>query len=785
MDFSTLQGWSAGLGLLPFPLWSGADQGSKAVLLNGDRGNFCLDLSGEEPDADSRNASWSSNVGHYISITQGAVLVQRWDRPPSSLEFFRLHEIEADPEKFHEHLVSASPPTSASIVAHALRTFRQLRAVLGSEATGEHALEAFLTLLASVAEGLETANPNLDRWGLSANALDVAQTISGGDWEMLVSDLRDERPADRLRPSVRLLLRHAAGALFQEAHYLAAFPWGGQLQMEGIPRPQFSTTRDIGEKGVHFTPAPLARALVEASLAHVTAEGRDHLTVLDPACGSGEFLREAARQLRARGYTGTLELRGADRSPGACAMAKFLLSWEYHGTADTQFSIHCGDSLTDAECWPQSADIVLMNPPFVSWLDMSHGQQESVRAILGDLAGARPDMASAFLWKACQTIGNSGALGSVLPASTLDGTSYRALRAAVEGVFSLRLIARLGSHQIFPNARVDAGLLVVSRPPGAESPTALWADHRQESASRALRTLRRIGFDAVFHLPIEADGFSIYPVEPAEPEMSDWAPRPYRQQLLRRRMSSLPTVNDLFIVRQGVHTGRNDVFLVPEPELKLLPGAERQYFRPAVINGSVMGGRLSSRTFVFYPYGDKELASEDDLRAKLPHFYRDHLAEHRDELANRQRKSEADWWTLAEPRSWQVAIKPKIVSTYFGDVGSFAFDESGSHVVVQGYAWLPRNALGRSAALAYVAVLSSPTFSDLLAASSNNVGSGAWNLSKRYIAGIPIPAVEDSPRDVLDGLARLGQVIAAEGMSSLSVEHLRELAEFARAAYEA
>lgn len=783
-SFNSLQAWSQSLGLLPFPLRPDDASALKAVLLNGDRGNFCLDLSGAEPDGNTRNDSWSCNVGHYISINGETALVQRWDRSPAALELFKLRRIAEDPEHFHEHLISTSPPRSASVVAHALRTFRQLRAVLGSDVEGNMALEVFLVLLACAAERRDDPSPQLDRWGLTEGALVAARLIDADDWSLLLSQLTEERSADRLQPAVDLVLRHAAGALFQEAHYLASFPWGGQMLLHGLPHPEVTIARDSKEKGVHFTPAPLARALVQATISQLSLKAFDRLVVLDPACGSGEFLREAARQLRSMGYRGKIQLRGADQSPGACAMARFLLSWEHHAAVDTEFAIRCGDSLTDADCWPDEADLVLMNPPFISWLGMSATQQEAVRAILGDLAGARPDMASAFLWKATQIVSGGGALGSVIPASTLDGNSYENLRHRIEREYSLRLLARLGSHQIFPNAKVDAGLIVVSRDPRPSEPRALWADHRPESASRALRTLRRMGFAGPWsHAPVEADGYSIYSLTQVAGDMGNWAPRPYRQWRLRHLLSSCPAVKDVFTVRQGVHTGRNDVFLLPAAEFYRLPEAERPYFRPAIINDSIVAGTLRSATFLFYPYGESAIRDEEELLRRVPTYYEGHLKSNRHELAARQRKSLDDWWTLAEYRAWQVPIRPKLVSAYFGDVGSFAFDEDGDHVVVQGYAWLPRQRMSRTVALAYLAVVNSAVFGDLLAASSNNIGSGAWNLSKRYVSGIPIPRIADVPRDVIDGLAGLGQQIAADGLSSFGRDQSRDLLDFSQAAY--
>ena len=55
---------------------------------------------------------------------------------------------------------------------------------------------------------------------------------------------------------------------------------------------------DRRARGVHQTPAPLARGLVDLALDEfVTAAGRLPSTVLDPSCGGGAFLLAAADAL--------------------------------------------------------------------------------------------------------------------------------------------------------------------------------------------------------------------------------------------------------------------------------------------------------------------------------------------------------------------------------------------------------------------------------------------------------------------------------------------------------
>ena len=101
-----------------------------------------------------------------------------------------------------------------------------------------------------------------------------------------------------------------------------------------------------------------------------------------------------------------------------------------------------------------------------------------------------------------------------------------------------------------------------------------------------------------------------------------------------------------------------------------------------------MGG-LAPVEYVFYPYDAHSLIlrDEDALKTNVPWFFENRLEPNRPELEKRRGKEE-QWWTLTEHRAWQRPGRAKLVSAYFGDAGSFAYDEHNDYVVVQGYGWI-------------------------------------------------------------------------------------------------
>jgi adenine-specific DNA-methyltransferase len=772
MELKNINEWRRRLGLFPVPLHSDFDDSGPFVLLNGFKGSFCLALENEHASDSVRSIAWSSNVGHYVALGEESVEVRRWDRP-GSVEKYERQSVADQLEAFHEYLERDSPDSSSSVVSHGIRIFRGLRTALGPTVSGGGALKAFLFLLACASRGESREDVDPSRWSLDSEAAEHVLSLSDPDWKSLLLALREGRPLERLAVNVDLLLRHASGLLFQEAHFEALLPSGRQLNFEfSMPEPAKLSASASGI-GLHFTPPVLARTLVEEALAELSLSEMPCISIFDPACGSGEFLREALRQLRLLQYQGRIELRGWDISEAACSMARFGLAWDNITDGSALLDIQNLDSLDSAHSWPAGLSLILMNPPFVSWEGMTGDQRAQVKRILGADFHQKPDLAAAFLAKSSQTLAPGGVLATILPASFFGAAATSKLRAELGVRLSAKLIARLGSHTLFQSALIDPGLYIAKAEDRLEpAPLSIWSDFRSHSTSAVLRSLRKarqlVG-ESVY--PVVADGFSIYRQPGLGKDAKSWAPRPYQQLRLFQRLSHFPRARDLFEIRQGARTGLKKAFVISCEDWERLPVREQEFFRPGVLNESLREGTLSKNTYVFFPYGTYEIPDEATLRKKLKTYVRTFLGPYREELAVRASISDR-WWELTRHRNWQIEAKPKLVSSYFGDRGSFAWDSSGEFVVVQGFGWLPRPSCFkrpflRKLALAYLAILNSRLFSHLLAATSNNVAGGQWDLSPRFVGEMPMPCITDD-LELVTALAKFGTRIHEGGLSDLS-----------------
>lgn len=201
-------------------------------------------------------------------------------------------------------------------------------------------------------------------------------------------------------------------------------------------------------------------------------------------------------------------------------------------------------------------------------------------------------------------------------------------------------------------------------------------------------------------------------------------------------------------------------------------------------SATLVNGHLIDETFIFYPYsgGLEPIRTEQDLARLVPIFFEEILLPGRDRLAARKslEKANQPWWGLIWPREWQYAKTPKLITKYFGQAGSFAWDESGKYVVVVGHGWLPRDSkrhwqhiLSDEYALATVAVFATPLGENLLSQVSVQVGGGQWDLSSKYVGELQLLAPTTTNARVIRDLAVWGRRIVSQ--ESVNLEELSEL----------
>ena len=779
------QRWAQQFGLALAPLFGIEEvvkNASHAVLLDGGYGSFAMSETDEELWRHEMTASWawSSNLPHHVTVTSDLVAVTRCDR--SDPDLFDRDSVEKQFDSFYNFLSSDRARPNQRVVDSMLSVFRRVRSLVAeSKLPDEFSTDIFLAFLAEMIERDHHEANSEERRGFlkTQDSTELLRRLPESGVESLMDELRlpsSLRPF-RLFPS--LAVRHAGSEIFQEAHFeLLRVP---SLDMFDYVGP--AEANPVTRGGAHFTPAALARCIVEQTLLQIEdLRSRRILTVLDPACGSGSFLHEALRALVRDGFSGRVVLVGRDISVSAISMAEFVVR---HAAADCSpevdvvVDIKVADSL--AEPLPR-ANIILTNPPFISWPMLSDLQRLQMRKIVGNLHG-RSDISMAFVTRSIDALWEGGALGVLLPRSLLTLDAATGWRHDLMERGELRLLASLGDYGLFAHALVQVAAAILFKPIDPRSrrdvTTAVVTNNSAEATGNALRNLRRsvqttleTSEDRAWHIfDVSTKALQSRPTwRLTTPKVESAVAR-----LLER--GAVPLA-ELFEVRQGIRTGYNPAFLLRQSDYQDLPKKEKEFFKPAVVKQSIQDGRLRLLSWVFYPYTVEgpAFATEDELLASVPIYAQRFLAPSRGILAGRKtyaRSRNTGWWGLTERRStWAFDSRPRLVSKYFGGTGGFAIDPAPRYLVVQGYAWFLKfspliNDIEDEESMlaledllcAYLSILNSRRFSKVLELFSPQVAGGQFNLSPKYVNHVPIfdlALLADDRMDLVYRLVELG-----------------------------
>lgn len=769
-----IKNWKNQLGLLPINLFSSNTE-NKFILLNGGYGDFCVDFNSDKNSVDYYSYAWSSNTKNFITLKDENVFLYNWLKEEE--EKYSVKTIQENLPKFYDYLLKDSYRSEFDITPFILDIYRRLRIETGEDKEGINAINQLLLLLIAIENEDDFNSINLTDWGLQENVTPIPNLA---EYIQMLKNGSKSVKGNKLYPNTDLILRHTAGQLFQEAQKDAIFfnrqrnLFGGYVSEYDLKAKLYSS--------LHYTPSFLARSIVEYSLSKLKLHEKENIKILDPACGSSEFLLEALKQLKSLGYNNSVEIHGWDISESAINISKFLLNyekqeWEERLTINIK---KVDNSLT--EDWNNNFDLILMNPPFLSWELMKKNDREVVSNILGESSRKKPNLASAFVYKSINHLNKDGIIGTVIPSSILLMDSYKKLRDNIKEQLSLLLVGKLGNY-VFEDALTDVSILIGNKPKNNDLPLLLWSKNEKGVITDAFRDLRKINYGNIPYVK-EKKSFNIY-IPNTYPDRDNWKVISYKEQEVKKRLEKLvllgqlKTVKDIFSVKQGIRTGNNKVFKISNEFYNQLPDNERKYFRPTIDNDSIKKGVIELISYVWFPYNSKGLLfnSEDDFRSNAPVFF-NYLNEFKQSLEKRAGVSK--WWELTRPRNWQFPKNHKLVSTEFGKSGSFTLDEKGEFVVERGNAWIPKKEFeNKTHYYFYLSVFNSHFFEELLSIYSKQLAGGKWyDLGKKYTADIPIPEISETLESsyVFEKLIHFGKQISSGEMFYFEIidDYLKE-----------
>jgi len=227
------------------------------------------------------------------------------------------------------------------------------------------------------------------------------------------------------------------------------------------------------KRGHYSTPLPLVEQILDAC-GYTPDADLTRIRVLDPACGSGNFLAGAARRLlassRRLGFTQSEQARlltrniwGFDPDPVSCFLTRMQLSSQYKG----RWHVHQADSL--ALHWEPCVDLFLANPPYLA------AKNADLSGYRSALQRGQADSYLLFLSLAMQVVRPGGWIGLVLPDPVLARLNAARERARLLGQMTLHHLWHLSD--VFA-AEVGAVVLVAQNLPRTPAHQVAWVRSR-------------------------------------------------------------------------------------------------------------------------------------------------------------------------------------------------------------------------------------------------------------------------------------------------------------------
>jgi hypothetical protein len=264
----------------------------------------------------------------------------------------------------------------------------------------------------------------------------------------------------------------------------------GALAFDGAWYEQQLARDERRRRGQYATPPELVARILHW-VGYRAGADLEHLTLLDPACGSGNFLASAARVVITHGQASGWSARrmltvlqtnlwGLETDPAACALAEMrlgALARNLRPGGVPRFHIHQMDALALAAA-PRYG-VVVGNPPYLA---SRHYDLQSYRQ--GFVSNGQRDAYLLFLEQACRFVVPGGWLGLVLPDAVLARGNAADVRRLLLESFTIRRLLHL--EGVF-RAEVGTLVLIAQRAAPSSHVVITWgrANWRDTSQSKA------------------------------------------------------------------------------------------------------------------------------------------------------------------------------------------------------------------------------------------------------------------------------------------------------------
>lgn len=488
------------------------------------------------------------------------------------------------------------------------------------------------------------------------------------------------------------------------------------------------------------------------------------ITILDPFMWGVSPILETVKELFAIGYAGNIKVIG------------YSMGYEVKGLLD---DIIINQKVTIEERqgpgfmveWPNDCDLVLIYPPY-KVLGSIYQNQELFNNLPEVARFNDIETLPIHFMERCVTAMADGArVFANIPLHLLHDEEFKPLRDRLYESLSIVHMEYIGDFVFSSSFIGSTSMIFAKNAEASQYVTCRCGVNSVDGYDSSVRESRK-------RITLSKNSDIVeYKIKSNLITTEDWSPKMQSDRILwdrlrkdKARQEGLITLDSVFYIRSGVVTGLNKAYIIDCWVYDALPVKEKKYFRPAVNGRTLFNGSILGEEFIFFPFGsdDKVFETEEELKEKVPFFYK-HLLNFKDNLIEKRKEKDNPWWKPAICSSDNIPVRKKFVSLQIGRKGSISLDMEGVSVQTGGYIWIPKvkASLTDDMLFAYHAIFSSDYFWKIIGLYlpyTYTVDGQTYKLTKNVLDKIMIPNLKTVDKELVLQLSAMGYAILKEGL---------------------
>lgn len=531
--------------------------------------------------------------------------------------------------------------------------------------------------------------------------------------------------------------------------------------------------------GTYYTPEYIARFFAKYILKESPLSKFKTLKILEPAVGSGIFMRTLLELLAERfNHINAEEIKDTfsnilaiDVDVNACQATKLSLALLYlllYSDFPELNVIHAESIqyLYGKNDHLNSYDLIISNPPYIRYEFLSDELKTFLKETpsFSDFSKGKSDLYLAFLKLSVDMLSPGGTALFIIPHSFLINEGAKKLRKYITDNCNIKLLADLSAIPVFGNTGTYSILLIFEK---KKTPKELLITTVLKCKNYVGQALE----DIINDKEIDNPYYSIYKVSSKVFTSENWLILPNKEYEIEQKIQKHPTISNYLEINSGIISGCDSVFLRRKEDI---PEGEEAVYKPYLGDKEKKTYSVPTENdrYIFYHYLDNgDPIDEDILSSKFPKTW-EYLNFHRKKLEER-RSQPSKWWMLRSIVNPLKMFVPKIITPELTIVPKFSIDSNGKYVVSHGCYIRLKESFGEDINLLYyfLGMLNSTPCYWFIANHSNKYGSGYNKIQPKSLKITPIPNPYNlNPNKLINFIKFVKQRELSEGIQAIELD---------------